>query len=1099
MPLTQQALPKKGIRYEDIDFSASTEARVGKSANGVCRATLYSDANGNIVNRENAPVGTTAKVVYFKPAGYHLSYTPLLAKYSVAMSYIYSIVLGRDFVPEERLVFDNEGNITGTICFAVRYRRMLYEQENISDIPEEDRPFVDPTPEMLIFMRVAWQIVSAWLYGDDDRHAANISLDAFIDHDRNLCDWINIVKIVKNPIKKISEIVAQKVGKAVNVIRQMLAPEKRIPISAEDLENLAEVDRMHWYGNQYSGNGNPNKNPRSWASFSALKDMPEFHEQTMEAIIFHLVFHDLDSIRANLKEYFGDIPLHYRECFMEEGRPKEHISMLERNPQLFNEYTNQGSFVEHMIDMKNLRYDRLYRIMMEYEGCKYRNGDPKLPKFDIYMRMKPGVLQRLLAWAEKHNNTLAEDDPKRYNLEHVKERYLRLWRDSNLKYTMTMLDDLQKLIDRLANDLCRENIPEVSLKPTDTENITKASHYFTPLRDKQPRALDCDPNSASRQGYLQLVEIKKEMTRLIDQYYGVDYSYVIYDKRLENLEKDKIYIRKLNGKIAYSMITVKGEKVLDQIIEDLPFNDEELKSCHITRLERFILPAAVKNGHACAEIFLTEEHNEHFVAGLEALYNRYNEQITKLFISETTSSTFFTKIMGFAKTFASYFDFKRFKNNADVPFTPTNMADNMTASVTSAKVRKHTDEVVINRCLDKMFEWANEQHKIKLLEEAGDPNCSALTVCISNTVHFYLTANSTFFDNRGRGETILGYTKDSTFTKGEDYLLNIWGDSTGGTEDTSFNTHLLRKVLPLMLESKQADKEFNFFFQDLINAVNDNKIDYIAYTKKIVSLCQQRYQHNLNLFRATCSAMAPNAPKVPASSSLNNLASAKVQTNTATNPALFFSAPSIESKTPLKSGHTTNRTQSSPILKPVSAATTTRTSAPVHKKPTPPAEFKTPTANPTEEKKVTPSAFIDLMASLGIKKINKIVEQAAYSTSSWGVSLFSDTSTPSARTAKQIIQSCTTDDACRHSLLMILGYKHTRDDLFIDKFIIKMFDSISERIKEKKAYKIQLSPAEVVLDADKKIDLPPTEIAALKNYAAQNTPNVNKALASALS
>ena len=97
------------------------------------------------------------------------------------------------------------------------------------------------------------------------------------------------------------------------------------------------------------------------------------------------------------------------------------------------------------------------------------------------------------------------------------------------------------------------------------------------------------------------------------------------------LEKNKLYLRKLNGKIAYSVITPNGSEVKDIIIDKMPtpepFTLESLK-----KIKKDILAATIRKGHTKEHyvIRLQDSHDSHLF--IEKYL--HSHEVSKYFIED---------------------------------------------------------------------------------------------------------------------------------------------------------------------------------------------------------------------------------------------------------------------------------------------------------------------------------------------------------------------------------------------------------------------------------------------------------------------------------
>lgn len=512
-------LPVKALRYGQIKLLTVGSA-VPTSGHQVCKAEFV-DTDGQ------------TKLGFYKeliPDGVgDGSYPEILGKYSVATSVLVRLALGEKGA-EDRLVFDDNGRIIGTLSVNLAKYKPMYTVDNLT-LPEDpqEREEVAPSVETLLNNDdVAAFLVNGWRIKCDDRHPGNFSLFGSIDWDMAFYPYTYIMK-----------------GKRlVDGITKPL-PEKGMTLRSKELDNFPIIEgRTHTPTNHIPGNFNLFKKFYAFASFRKLASNPAikteegdvyWQEQFFSAMLKELLTFDPEMVRARLKEYIGEeMTLNFLSL------PKEkHEQLTKLYPDLFNEETDKKPFIDHIMKVFQREYDELYRAVVLYPGCiKNSEGVPVI-SFNRFLNNKPSAFKKIQDWASKLNEKIriawdkfqktifphnvrdafASPADAQYDLQRMTQRYHQIWRDAHSLALKSILNEGYSFIDDLAASL--QLNPTLTKEEDDSiEAITESFQLIgKPRQVLASRYVDCDDSNDLKKGLIALENLVTALHSCAQEYY----------------------------------------------------------------------------------------------------------------------------------------------------------------------------------------------------------------------------------------------------------------------------------------------------------------------------------------------------------------------------------------------------------------------------------------------------------------------------------------------------------------------------------------------------------------------------------------------------
>lgn len=527
-------LPSKALRYGQLKMKTAGFA-VPTSGHEVLKVE-FKDTDGEI------------KTGFYKPLD--PTYPALLAKYAVAVSVALRLSLG-EHAAEDRLVFNEEGEIVGTVSIALKgYRPLLCTgQSEPSDLQEKE--LVNPSVATLLKYNIAEIIVAGLLFYCDDRHPGNTGA-ILMDKDKKGYGWID------NDMTLYPYTAPMKGGRWVDGTFLKESPEKTITLKSKTLDNFPNVeDRTHWWANSLPKNGNILKRCMAYEAFQALAANPSleteegsisFQEQFFSALLKNLLVYDPQMLQKRLVEYISEeSTLDYLALPLEKSQ-----KLSEMHPELFNPKTNDQPFIDHWMTVFQKVYDEHYRAIVFYMGCESNKSGVPVVGFRNFLDSKPSAYQKIRHWMSNENKKMedswqryqlkrsqpsseaSKSEPEgvvdgyavateaRYNLTKMEQRYHQIWRDAHVFTIKNILFETNVLIARLGNPLRLQQLPlsiTESVLPEDPSLVAA----WQLLGDVHPLAIsdqvDCDKENSLRKGLLVLERFAADLNNYAQEYY----------------------------------------------------------------------------------------------------------------------------------------------------------------------------------------------------------------------------------------------------------------------------------------------------------------------------------------------------------------------------------------------------------------------------------------------------------------------------------------------------------------------------------------------------------------------------------------------------
>lgn len=497
-------LPKKALKESQLEFLT-----LGSVEDGSHQTYKVTFIENNVKKR-----------AFYKKLAPKKDYPELLAKISVAISLFKRIFQGKRSA-EERLVFDEKNRLVGTLSVNVEgFRPFNFSNEKV---PEEvnQKELVIPSTKTLIDTNFMEILIGRWFLNDDDGHPHNMSLAGDIDFDMFLY-WFTIH--MKSPRVLIG------------------IPNTRINLTVEDWEQfpcVKDSKPYHWPTFQHPGKETiqtviPLQEqlldkvlPKVYADptqFQALASEPKAQEQKFAAALKTLLTFQPEMVRARLTELFGDLPLNYTS--LDESDSKIRILYEKEFPMLCNKHTNVQSFVDFMMNIYQLHYDNLYRVVVFYMGCDDNGYGVSLPPTYAHLYSKPSFFREVEDWVKNENETtLAKEDKNlRYDEKELLKRYHQIWRDAfapRLKELIYHSYDLtNKLIRTVSSDVEIKEILNTKEIDNDITSSWQIFGSFPELSKNKIEPLICvDVDSKLREALLLIIDFTNNLYNLSKVYY----------------------------------------------------------------------------------------------------------------------------------------------------------------------------------------------------------------------------------------------------------------------------------------------------------------------------------------------------------------------------------------------------------------------------------------------------------------------------------------------------------------------------------------------------------------------------------------------------
>lgn len=393
-------------------------------------------------------------------------YPPILAQYSVAISVLMRISLGRR-VAEERLVYNQKGQIIGTVSLQLpKYIPMATYHDTLPH-DTELKEIVSPTTKILLKHNIAELLVAIWRNKGDDRHPKNLSVFGLIDFDMVL--W-NITAYMKGL-------------RFIDGDNFKGPPEVSLALHKKDIDNFPDLDnRVHWPSNPSPKNKNFFKTYASYEAFQDLAKNPilkddedsiSFQEQLFEALLKELITFDEQMLESQLKDYFGNSILDYSKF-----DPQKLQTLRSVHPEFFKKGSKPPYFVSHIMAVFQTEHQKFYNLVVDYTGCDKNKYGVPVVSFQQFLQRNPSAIDNILTWVEQEGHINGV-----YNIEVMQKRYHQVWRDSNRIQFMIYFAEIQNAMNELFEGNFLSKKSEESLWDSSIQEINKLlSSWVTSAR-----------------------------------------------------------------------------------------------------------------------------------------------------------------------------------------------------------------------------------------------------------------------------------------------------------------------------------------------------------------------------------------------------------------------------------------------------------------------------------------------------------------------------------------------------------------------------------------------------------------------------------------
>lgn len=510
-------LPKKALRESQLEFLTAGTAVVDSSHQTFKVSFIESGQR---------------KEAYFKRLEPKNNYPELLGKISVAVSLFKRLFQGKRSA-EERLVFDEEDRIVGTLSIGVEgFKPLNYANESVPSESSQKEQVI-PSTKTLMEKNVIESLLAMWFLDNDDNHPHNLGLEGDIDFDMYLY-WFTIHMKKPRPVIGI--------------------PKTWVSLTVRDWEgfpNVKDSKPYHWPTYQYPGQetlpgGIPSQGlkflPKAYADpsqFERLAHEEKAHEQKFAAALKALLTFQPEMVRKRLTELFGDIPFNYTS--LDETDQQLRILYETEFKHLCNEQTNVKSFVDVMMDIYQAHYNNLYRVVVFYMGCENNGYGVSLASTASTLYHKPSFYKEIESWVKKQNATIFSNDNEgcKFDLPELQKRYHQIWRDAHAPALREILHNSYSLTNKLLIQVS-SSMPEltevVGKKATD-DSLASAWELIGTMpeltKETVEPLINVDKDSKLRAGLLLLVEFNNKLHAIAKAYYEKERKDLVEDDNLE--------------------------------------------------------------------------------------------------------------------------------------------------------------------------------------------------------------------------------------------------------------------------------------------------------------------------------------------------------------------------------------------------------------------------------------------------------------------------------------------------------------------------------------------------------------------------------------
>lgn len=499
-------IPKLALRYSQLKI---TEEKNQGGSHHISRVAF----------EEN----NVTKTAFFKKLAPQKDYPELLAKMSVATSLLFRMMVGDGRGAEERLVFDDNGVLVGTLSIGLPGFKSFAEEE-----PRDT--------EELVASYFIELILARYILDDPDGHIGNWDKKSAIDFDM-ANGWFTRYMKGLRPLTTYTH--------------------DRIEFTSRDYERAPVVEDMRSYHapmNDYPGDGTIktllpyqkelieafNILPKAFKNPKVFKELarhPVAQQQKVEMILRVLVSYQPGLIKKRLQDLFGDVPLAY-SSLREELRDKYE----EKFPKLCDSKTDKEPFVDFMMKIYQDIYDNLYRVAVFYKGCddngffepnRYFEDTPqkKLPLQSThdFLYNKPSCFKTIKTWVHNENERfkLRNRDDAGYNDAELEQRYHQVWRDSFALVVKKMLDEAHGLTNNFLQQVSNSTqITMLKGRDETDSHVTEVWHLFGSFPDLSieniKRSLKVEEKHPARKAMELLAKFTMQFYDTLKAYYNKD-------------------------------------------------------------------------------------------------------------------------------------------------------------------------------------------------------------------------------------------------------------------------------------------------------------------------------------------------------------------------------------------------------------------------------------------------------------------------------------------------------------------------------------------------------------------------------------------------
>lgn len=369
------------------------------------------------------------------------TYPPLLAKYVVGISQLYRSALGGR-ASEERLVYDSDGNIAGTVSIGLKNFVPMQSMGDSDHSKPEKILVANPSPSTLVEYNVAEILVSSWRHKEDDMHPGNLGVNGRLDYDMS---WYHLLSIIKEP-------------RLVCGITQSM-PSFGTVLREEDLHNFPNLEstRTHWPA-QNPKNYNRYKIFKAQASFQSLAESKAFKLQVFKALLKELLSFQPKVLKERLSTQLGNTDINLDSLVEEQDSPtinQKTKLLAQAGPELFYrdpESEEEYTFVEHFFKVAQKEYESFYKLVAHYSD------------FRKYLIDNPSVYLEIREFFENDNKNYS--GAQVYDLELMDRMYEKIWRDAAIKPVIKALKRTSDEYHKINNELDVDSFLDVTYSPS---------------------------------------------------------------------------------------------------------------------------------------------------------------------------------------------------------------------------------------------------------------------------------------------------------------------------------------------------------------------------------------------------------------------------------------------------------------------------------------------------------------------------------------------------------------------------------------------------------------------------------------------------------